>query len=264
MIVGVAGTKGVPGVTTVAYGISWFLGANRPVALIEADPDGGAMAARLGLPQEPGLATLAAAGRHELSAAMFASHLQASPLNFALLLAPSAPGQARAALRAMAESLEQAIQDLQTITVVVDLGRLDLESPSLPLVANAEHILVVTQPTLEGTDALAVRIAERTELRSRAELVTVGPGAYDGRDIAEALSVQHVGHLPRDPVGADTLWSLEAKSRSRCRRPLLRALGLLATRLVAVETREAHVRDDKDSSERMRRHRQPLGQGVSR
>jgi MinD-like ATPase involved in chromosome partitioning or flagellar assembly len=230
MLVAVAGTKGSPGVTTVAFGLARVLRTRGPALLMEADPQGGSLSARLGIPQEPGLGTLAAAGRHELSGATVASHTQGSAAGLALLVAPSAPSHARTALSAVAEGLSQSVEGLMNTTVVVDLGRLDSGSPSLPLAAAAPQIIFLTQPSLEGTDALAVRLLDLADLRSRVQLVTMGEGAYGGSDLAQVLSVPHVGHIPHDPRGAGALWSV-IDSVHVPRRPLLRALQSLANRL---------------------------------
>ena len=65
-LVVVAGGKGAPGATTTALGLaSAWTGQQRVV--VEGDPDGGVLAARLGLGYEPGLVTVAAA-RAESSA----------------------------------------------------------------------------------------------------------------------------------------------------------------------------------------------------
>src|SRR5262249_57798282 len=61
-LVVVAGGKGAPGATTTALGLaSAWTGQRRVV--VEADPDGGVLAARLGLGLAPGLMTVAAAPR---------------------------------------------------------------------------------------------------------------------------------------------------------------------------------------------------------
>jgi hypothetical protein len=221
----VGGTKDAPGVTTLAYALGCLWLARGATLLVEADPDGGVLAARLGLPQDPGLTTLAAAGRHEVTPAMLAAHSQSTPLCLALVTAPSSPSQARAALRTVAQRLAGAMAQIGA-TVVIDLGRLDVESPSLPLAAGADRLLMVTRPTLEGADALAVRLAEQPDLRRRARLVTAGTGPYDGGAIADVLSVACAGHLPYDPAGAASLWAARQGARIP-RRPLLRALGTL-------------------------------------
>lgn len=229
MIVAVAGTKGAPGVTTASFGIACFLRAERAAILVEADPDGGCLAARLGLAQEPGLSTLAAAGRHELSEELLSGHLQGGPGRIGLVVAPSAPSQSRASLRA-ASTLGRTLTELSNVGVVIDVGRLDAGSLSLPLVGVAQHVVILCGPTLDGADAVAVRLAETADLRQRAHLVTVGDGPYPGEEVARVLGIDHAGHLPHDPAGASMLWSSTERAL-RSRRPLLRSLGQLAARL---------------------------------
>lgn len=230
MIVAIAGGKGSPGVTTVAYGLARLWRGRTSTLLLEADPGGGSLAARLGIAQEPGLGTLAAAGRHELSEATLVGHAQGGPARLALVVAPSAPSHARAALLTVAEAISQSLARLTNTTVVVDLGRLDGESPSLSLARAASRFVFLTQPTLEGADALAVRLAELADLRPRAQMVTVGDGAYGGDELGRVLSVSHAGHIPNDPAGAHALWSAMDSGRLPGR-PLLRALQTLAGRL---------------------------------
>lgn len=229
MIIAVAGTKGAPGVTTASVGIACFLREKHAAVVVEADPDGGCLAARLELAQEPGLSTLAAAGRHELSETVLAGHLQGGPVGIGLVVSPSAPSQARAALRA-ATTLGRTLSGLSEIDVVVDVGRLDPESPSLSLVDAAELVLLLATPTLDGADAAAVRLAETRDLRPRTQLVTVGDGPYSGDEVAQVLGIDHAGHLPFDPAGASLLWSSTERALSS-RRPLLRSLATFARRL---------------------------------
>lgn len=230
MLVAFAGAKGSPGVTSTAFGLSRVWRARGPSLLLEADPQGGALAARLGIQQEPGFGTLAAAGRHEVSAAMLANHVQPGPMGVALIVSPSAPSHSRAALRAVAAGLCRSVAGLVDVRVQVDLGRLDGDSPCLPLAEAASQIVFLVHPTLEGADALAVRLSDLGELRSRVRLVTAGEGAYSGHELAQALSIPHVGHLPSDPGGARALWS-GVDTAGLPRRPLLRALQSLADQL---------------------------------
>jgi len=224
VILAAAGSKGSPGTTTLCIGAAGFLGARRPVILVEADPDGGCLAARLQISQEPGLGTLAAAGRHELSEQVLVEHLQTCSGRPALIVAPSSPTHARTSLRAVAGGLGRVLCALSQADVVIDLGRLDAESPSLPLASAADHVLFLGRPTLEHADALAVCLVELGELRERSMLVTVGDGPYEGSEVARILGVAHAGHLPKDSEGAALLWSSPDKAL-RSRRPLVRSMA---------------------------------------
>lgn len=253
MLVAVAGTKGAPGVTTVAFGLARLWRAPRQVLLVEADPEGGCLAARLRLRQEPGLGSLAAAGRHDISTEVLADNAQPGPGQVSLFVAPSSPQHAKAVLRTSAARLGSALAGLapNDTVALADVGRLDGESPALALAQEAHWVIFVTRPTLEGADALAVRLAEMSELRPRSLVVTVGDGPYRGEELAEVMSIPHAGHLPADPGGAATLWSAAdtlSTGRSTGRRPLIRALSGLVDHLElrrgpAGEPVDAHARN---------------------
>jgi len=230
VILAVAGTKGAPGATTMCLGVACLLRARRAVSLVEACPGGGCIAGRWQGPQEPGLGTLAAAGRHQLSEAVLGKHLQGLPGGPAAIVAPSSPTHARTALRAVAEGLALLLATIQGVDVVIDTGRLDAESPSLALAGAAGHLVFIGRPTVEDADAIAVRLVELGELRRRSSLVTVGQGAYDGAEVARILAVDHAGHVPKDDQGAAFLWSSPDKAL-RSRRPLVRSLAQFTARL---------------------------------
>jgi hypothetical protein len=227
-VVAVAGTKGALGVTTLCMALARnWLPANS-VLVIEADPDGGVLGARLGVSQEPGLGTLAAAGRHELSDPLIQDHTQSSG-DLSFIVAPSSPNHARAALLSASRRIGDALAAKPEATTLIDLGRLDSESPALPLAQSAQAILFLAAPNLEGADGLAVRLIALEDLRRRCHLVTVGEGPYEGAEIGRVLAIPHIGHLPKDPAGAKAVWNLTA--RSKVRRPLLRAVRHIAGEL---------------------------------
>jgi MinD-like ATPase involved in chromosome partitioning or flagellar assembly len=232
-LVALAGAKGALGVTTLCMGLARTWEEHEKVLVVEADPDGGVLAARLGLSQEPGLSTLAAAGRHELSGELVSDHTQ--PVHgFNVLVSPSAPSHARAALRSVAAKIGRGPSLSREATVIADLGRLDAESPALPLAQSADIVLLIASPNLEGADALAVRIVELEDLRSKCRLVTVGEGPYEGVELGQVLSIPHVGHVPSDPLCAGAVWGAKPVQR-RTRRPLTRAMSSLVSFLQAIE-----------------------------
>jgi hypothetical protein len=244
MLVAVAGAKGSPGVTSLAFALArhWFSTGGSPI-FVEADPDGGAVAARLGLAEDPGLATLAAGALQGADRSPLDRHLQRLPDRPAMLLLPSAPGHARAVLRAVAETVAGlgASRPASACSfdawsfggphAVADVGRLDAESASLPVVVAAASVVVVAVPTLEGADAVAVRLGELDDLRSRVQLVTVGEGPYGGEELARVLSVGYLGHLPSSAQANRSLWSGGRGPRRRS--TFSRALSTMAGRLAA-------------------------------
>ncbi len=65
-LIAVASAKGSPGATTLTLALGLARPPARGCLIVEADPDGGSLAARLGLSYEPGLVELAAAARREM------------------------------------------------------------------------------------------------------------------------------------------------------------------------------------------------------
>ena len=95
-----ASVKGSPGVTTVALALaSWW---PRPVVVLEADPAGGDLAVRLGLPEDPGLVGLAAALRRHSQADLLEHYAQESPLGIPVVPAPAGARQSAASVSLLA------------------------------------------------------------------------------------------------------------------------------------------------------------------
>lgn len=243
MLIAVAGAKGAVGVTTVAYALARQLtGGGDPSLFVEADPDGGAVAARLGLSEEPGLASMAAGIHHEAACADSGRHVQQGRGGPPMVLLPSAPGYATAVLRTLSEWLSglggPAQQEGHGVAalhhVVADVGRLRGESAALPLLLGAERLVVVVRPTLEGADAVAVRLAELGELRNRVGLVTMGDGPYGGDELARLLSVRHLGRLPHERSAIGSAWAARGGRSSRPG-PFLRAMAPIAEVLRAAD-----------------------------
>jgi hypothetical protein len=247
--VALAGAKGALGVTALCMGLARSWREHERVLVVEADPDGGVLAARLGLSQEPGLGTLAAAGRHEVSEQLVACHTQEAD-GMKVLVAPSSPSHVRAALRSVSAKLGQATSIWPDAMTFVDVGRLDGQSTALPLAESAEIVLLLTTPNLEGADALAVRLVELEDLRSRCRLVTVGDGPYESAELSRVLSIPHVAHLPIDPASAAAIWTARATQRGR-RRPLIRAIAALVGVLRDLEScaPSGHIEPAQDSAE---------------
>src|SRR5918999_1087314 len=85
-LVCVTSVRAAPGASTLAVlaAACW----PRPVALLETDPAGGALAVRYRLGRQPGLAGLAAAGRHEAPADALWANAQMLPGDLPVVVAP--------------------------------------------------------------------------------------------------------------------------------------------------------------------------------
>lgn len=205
------------GVSTTALAVACACPTHARPLVVEGDPAGGTLAAALGLPAEPGLASVAAAARRDRRPGLLAEHAQPLPCGVRVVAGPPSAERARAALRMAGD-----LPDLLTATaadgdvVVADCGRLDPDGPSAPLFAASDLALLVTRPQLPDLHALAAWLdtgndhgaacpADGTRPGSpagvrRLGLVLCGPGPYGAGEVTDALGVDVLGALPWDPA----------------------------------------------------------------
>jgi MinD-like ATPase involved in chromosome partitioning or flagellar assembly len=193
-LVAITSLHGAPGTTT--FGLALAAAWHREVVLVEADADGGVLAARWGLATRPGLADLAARARRRLEPADV--HELSQPVGAVrVIVAPSGADAAAAAVRALAGPLLDAVGRLAPHDVLVDAGRLRGESATSPLVEAADSVLVLIRPQLEQ-----VASAAATPLPARARLVLVGERPHRADDVALALGVPVLAVVADDSRGA--------------------------------------------------------------
>ena len=160
-----ASAKGSPGVTTTVAALAATWPADRELLVAEVDPAGGDLVVRFDLATEPGLVSLAAAGRRELgpdtlagahARACRAAHARGAPRR--ALVAPVSADQAAAALTALRGALATKLAALDA-DVLVDCGRLDPQSPAFEVATKAELLVMVAQPVVAEVHHLAARLA---------------------------------------------------------------------------------------------------------
>ncbi|MEW6473870.1 MAG: hypothetical protein AB1679_16585 [Actinomycetota bacterium] len=196
--------KHAPGSTTAALALAVAAGPLPASLIIEADPDGGDLAARCELAVEPGLGSLAASGRHGTPVDL-AEHVQPLPAGPFALLAPPSPALARSALAALGGRLADAFGAWPG-TVVVDCGRWDPNGPALPLAAAADTLVVVLRPTVDGVEHVRARLDDlHSAGAARLAALLVGDRPYGAAEVAAALGIPVAGTLPFDPRGANAL-----------------------------------------------------------
>lgn len=204
-----ASAKGSPGVTTAVAALAATWPADRPLVLVELDPAGGDLVVRLDLATEPGLVTLAAAGRRELDAETLLAHTQPLPAlqiddgaSRRVLVAPVAAEQALASLSALRGVLA-GVLDAVDADVLVDCGRVDPSSPVAEVAANADVLVAVSRPVVAEVHHLSARLAS---LKPRsASLLTVGDHPYSAAEVADAVGASALGTLPADERAAVVL-----------------------------------------------------------
>ena len=210
-----ASAKASPGVTTTVAALVSTWPRDRDLVVAELDPAGGDLGVRFDLATEPGLVTLAAAGRRQLDRSTLVGHTQ--PLPFAdragadgdaqgavrrVLVGPVAADQAGAALAALRGVLPGVLSSLGT-DVLVDCGRLDPGSAAHDVITEADLVVVVARPVVAEVHHLAARLSG---LRPKAlSLLLIGDRPYSVAEVADAVGANPLGTLPVDDRAAAAL-----------------------------------------------------------
>ena len=213
MLIAVCCDRGAPGSTTTALALA----AATPVdcVLVEADPYGGDLAVRCAppnggsaFPPAPTVLTLAAEARTSVFAEQaarraheFTSTTRIVPAHFSAEQAAGVMNWAPLARALRASSTR----------VVADLGRIHANSPSVPVAAAADVVVVVTRPELGAVlhlkDRLERLVPVLAKIRNAPPVVV--PVVVTGRRTAKAVTSE-VAQLLRsssaEPVVADVGW----------------------------------------------------------
>jgi len=228
MLVAIASIKGSPGVTTLVVGLAAQWPRPRPAVVFECDPAGGDLTARFGLAGAPSLVDVAAEARRGRGVDL-ERHVQALPGGVALVPAPTAAEQARAALAALDHGGWLPLRQVASrYAVIVDCGRWDGDSPSTGLLRMADVALLVARPEPADVARLHARLPIIGGWSGRVGLVLRAAPGYAAADVSEALSVPVTVTVPDDPRGAAVLSGQATSRRGLSRLPLLRAAGALA------------------------------------
>jgi Mrp family chromosome partitioning ATPase len=229
-LVALASLKNSPGVTTTALALGAVWPADRQVLVAELDPAGGDVAGRFRLPGEPGLLALCAAARRHDPARRVWRFCQQLPGGLAVLTAPHAAEQVRAALVTSGLAGAFAATDAD---VLADCGRLDPDSLALDVVRKADFLLLITRPVYVELKRVVSGLPGLQQLCPMLGVVLIGKGNYPPGEVASVLRVEVLGSLPLDPHSATILGGASATKGALRRSPLLRyAHGLVRQLLV--------------------------------
>ena len=221
-LVAVGSVHGSPGTTTLALDLArvWARTPGSNVLLVEADPDGGCLAARLDLAVKPGLTELAGAARVAIAVDDLWSYAQPTDLGVAVIAAHPAAEQVQAALRAAVNHIGIALRDAGGL-VVVDVGRLRPGSPALALAALADRTLIVSANSVEAVVSLhhraqllraagdptivlsALKPYSTSDVAAACELDVWGAIGPDTRRAGRRRRAKELQRLVHDVVGAD-------------------------------------------------------------
>jgi hypothetical protein len=232
-LVALASVKASPGVTTSMLALAATWPDHRRLLLIEADPDGGSLAARTGLASEPGLTSLATVGRRALPAGELDRHTQSLPGGLPVLVGPADADHAHRALQLVGERLATELRQQPGRDVLVDCGRLRAGSPAAPLTSTADLLVLVARPRLDELQHLRAALPRLTAAGARPVLLLVGERPYPPSEVAAVLGVPVLPTLPHDPAAADLLTGHRARAGQLERTPLLRAARAVAEQFTA-------------------------------
>ena len=176
--------KDAPGVTTLASYVAYQWPRHRRVALVEADTDGGTIAARFGLhPERPSLVSFAAGSRHGVSEAEFWSACQRLPGGPPVLVAPGGAATRGALEQVDFGELDRSLGDTD---LLVDAGRLRESEAPPRLYGPADFVVVAVRPRFESLAVLLDRAGGLSVERPLLAVV-VGNGSYPVGEIDAAL-----------------------------------------------------------------------------
>ncbi len=210
-IIAVGSIHGSPGATTLALDLARLCGAE--TLLIEADPDGGCLAARLDLAVRPGITELAGAARVSITPDDLWSYAQPTDYGVAVIVAHPAAEQVQAALRAAVDHVGMALGSVVG-DVIVDVGRLRPGSPALGFAALADRTVIVSANSVEAVVALHHR-AQLLRGLGDPLVVLAEAKPYSAADFARST-----GQLVWGAVGRDTRRSGRRRRTTELRRLL--------------------------------------------
>ena len=238
MLIAVFCDRGSPGATTTALALG--LASPEPTVVVEADPYGGDLALRCtdprgkAFPETPTVLTVATAARTSLAPDLVISYAHEFTGSTRLV-----PGHLSAEQSAgitdwapLARALKASVSRM-----VVDLGRIHSGSPTLPIAAAADVLVVVTRADMGAVVHLRDRlerlvptlVAERGTPPVIVPVVVThrriaGPVVGQLRSLLAASSVEpvvvDVGWLAWDPEGVSRLEAGHVSGRD-ARTPLL-------------------------------------------
>jgi hypothetical protein len=241
----VASVKGAPGVTTLACLMGAVWPAQRKAIVVEADPNGGDLAARFRLSSRVGWPSFNAATRRGAGELSVEPHLQQLPGGLDALVGTAGMNgpEAVASMEAFVSSVRTAHSDQRD--VLVDIGRvLPWDPGSMAWVGASDRMVVCTR-----ADAASVyQVREKSaaiidHCQGSVGLAVIGKSDYPGHDIAEFTGIPVIGECALEPVVA-AIAGFERPGQRRLRRS---SLVRCAAELVSALVEDAPALEHSDS-----------------
>ncbi|MFE0104485.1 MinD/ParA family protein [Streptomyces sp. NPDC059009] len=244
-LIALCSLKGSPGVTTATLALAARWPAKQEPVVVECDPAGGDLLARFRLDMAPGLVSLAASARRSREEGMelLRQHTQLLPGGLPVVAGPPGAEQSRAALgellHARASVLQTAARRPRTV-IVADCGRIEPNSPTLPLVRAADALVLLARARDDALAHVAARIETVIRWSETACFLLVGDG-YPTGEVADTLGLRIMGRIPDDPKGAGALCGRPARHSGPDRSALGRAMAKIAPRIALQARRKPAV-----------------------
>lgn len=176
----------------------------RPITVVEADPDGGRLAARHDWDVRPGLVDLATAVRSRSdSSPRLAPLLRRHSDDVSVIVAPPAVEPIMASLPVLAQNRDR-LDEIVGTDVMVVVGRVRPDSPANELARTADLRLFVTRTDLEDVVAVVHR-SDHLRAIGPWQVLTAG-GRYDAAEVARTIEWPVVADLlPDNPKASARL-----------------------------------------------------------
>lgn len=194
-IIAVGSAKASPGATSlsVGLGLSWEWTTGRRAVLVEADGDGGVLAARFGLAAVPSLVELSGTARHELTMARLQASCQLLAGQLPTLVAPGCGETTTLVLTSLAKRLTDGFGRFDDIDAVVDVGRIRPHSPAAELIEHCDLLVLVTRPCFDQLVPLVHQARRTISHDIPTTLVCVGDRPYSPTEMAKACQLDLLG-----------------------------------------------------------------------
>ncbi len=196
MIVALGSVRGAPGVTswTMLLAAAWEQDSvDRRRIVLEADPDGGVLAARYGVGVDPGAITFAASHRRGVGEWLeVAEHSRDLGSNVLLIPGTESADRAASMWRDAAPTTAAAIAANSRFDWFVDCGRFRRENPSLAFTDVAELTILVVGPNVEDLLQLPDTLSMLRARSGEVATFVVGKPAHGVQEIRDFLRSEHV------------------------------------------------------------------------
>lgn len=196
--VALGSVAGSPGVSTLAAGLAAVgPGSEASAVLVEADPDGGRLAAELGVGAEPGLVAAALAARSsDCIGTDLVDQATVQIDGWSLMPGPPSPEQSWAVLSRSATFLGRVFAEASGIEWVIDCGRLSSRSPAMPLATAADMVVLVSSGSFGALQLLPSRVSALATAGCTIGVAVSGSTLWPAEEIAAFVGCDVVAMLP--------------------------------------------------------------------